>query len=109
MKIYSNKKELEIASVATFLKGAYDFVEYKNNIFSEQIEEFDKLNGQTSPDHDILFRIFQEEVEELIAQSMFVELSNKLAKVFTKEPLAINYTHWIVEEITSKVRLNKKE
>ncbi|HFU4449931.1 TPA: hypothetical protein ACGO91_002192, partial [Streptococcus suis] len=108
MKIYSNKKELEIASVATFLKGAYDFVEYKNNIFSEQIEEFDKLNGQTSPDHDILFRIFQEEVEELIAQSMFVELSNKLAKVFTKEPLAINYTHWIVEEITSKVRLNKK-
>ncbi|HFI0041435.1 TPA: hypothetical protein ACGOTH_001935 [Streptococcus suis] len=108
MKIYFNEKELEIASVATFLKGTYDFVEYKNNIFSEQIEEFDKLNGQYRTDHDILFRIFQEEVEELIAQSMFVELSNKLAKVFAKEPLAINYTHWIVEEITSKVRLNKK-
>ncbi|HEP1782929.1 TPA: hypothetical protein VCA04_001107 [Streptococcus suis] len=108
MKIYFNEKELEIASVATFLKGTYDFVEYKNNIFSEQIEEFDKLNGQKRTDHDILFRIFQEEVEELIAQSMFVELSNKLAKVFAKEPLAINYTHWIVEEITSKVRLNKK-
>ncbi len=108
MKIYFNEKELEIASVATFLKGTYDFVEYKNNIFSEQIEEFDKLNGQYRTDHDILFRIFQEEVEELIAQSMFVELSNKLAKVFAKEPLAINYTHWIVEEITSKVRLDKK-
>ncbi|MFM0760113.1 hypothetical protein P7J26_07895 [Streptococcus suis] len=108
MKIYFNEKELEMASVATFLKGTYDFVEYKNNIFSEQIEEFDKLNGQYRTDHDILFRIFQEEVEELIAQSMFVELSNKLAKVFAKEPLAINYTHWIVEEITSKVRLNKK-
>lgn len=108
MKIYFNEKELEIASVATFLKGTYDFVEYKNNIFSEQIEEFDKLNGQNRTDHDILFRIFQEEVEELIAQSMFVELSNKLAKVFAKEPLAINYTHWIVEEITSKVRLDKK-
>ncbi|WP_029184874.1 hypothetical protein [Streptococcus suis] len=108
MKIYFNEKELEIASVATFLKGTYDFVEYKNNIFSEQIEEFDKLNGQNWTDHCILFRIFQEEVEELISNSMFVELSNKLAKVFTKEPLTINYTHWIVEEITSKVRLNKK-
>ncbi len=39
---------------------------------------------------------------------MLVELSNKLAKVFTKEPLVINYTHWIVEEITGKVRLNNK-
>lgn len=108
MKIYFNEKELEIASVATFLRETYDFVEYKNNIFSEQIEEFDKVNGQSRTDHNILFRIFQEEVAELIAQSMFVELSNKLAKVFAKEPLAINYTHWIVEEITSKVRLNKK-
>lgn len=108
MKIYFNEKELEIASVATFLRGTYDFVEYKNNIFSEQIEEFDKVNGQSRTDHNILFRIFQEEVAELIAQSMLVELSYKLAKVFTKEPLAINYTHWIVEEITSKVRLNKK-
>ncbi len=33
MKIYFNEKELEIASVATFLEGTYDFVEYKNNIF----------------------------------------------------------------------------
>lgn len=108
MKIYFNEKELEIASVATFLRETYDFVEYKNNIFSEQIEEFDKVNGQSRTDHNILFRIFQEEVAELIAQSMLVELSYKLAKVFAKEPLAIDYTHWIVEEITGKVRLNKR-
>ncbi|MDG3170873.1 hypothetical protein MKN34_02005 [Streptococcus suis] len=108
MKIYFNEKELEIASVATFLEGTYDFVEYKNNIFYEHIKESDKLNGQSRTDHCILFRIFQEEVEELISNSMLVELSNKLAKVFTKEPLVINYTHWIVEEITGKVRLNNK-
>lgn len=108
MIIYFKNKRFVIPSVAILSSSANDFFEYQKNIFSQFIEKSGPYDGQLWSDQHVLFEIFQEEVEELIANSMLVELSNKLCKVFNKEPLPIIYIYRIVEAITNKIRLNKK-